>query len=86
MTPFEKDEIDFMRIPDQNDFASALEDRERESLISSIRNASAKRPEYTGQCYYCEEAIESPLIFCDANCRDDFEREQAALRRNGQIR
>ena len=34
-------------------------------------------------CHFCQEPIASALLFCDVDCRDDYEREQAALRRAG---
>lgn len=37
----------------------------------------------TGRCYHCDEPLPKPLRFCDKLCRDSFEVEQAAFRRNG---
>jgi hypothetical protein len=36
-----------------------------------------------GQCHYCDEHVAHGLLFCNADCRDDYQKEQAALRRAG---
>jgi hypothetical protein len=36
-----------------------------------------------GACYFCSSSIPNPHLFCDSYCRDDYEREQRAQRRNG---
>ncbi|MGB6053732.1 MAG: hypothetical protein WBG17_00685 [Burkholderiaceae bacterium] len=36
-----------------------------------------------GHCHFCESEIGHPLLFCDVDCRDDYQREQAAIRRAG---
>jgi hypothetical protein len=36
-----------------------------------------------GSCHYCSEKVSHGGLFCDSFCRDDFEKEQAAKRRNG---
>jgi hypothetical protein len=35
-----------------------------------------------GACHYCDEPLHDGL-FCNADCRDDFEKEQRAKERNG---
>ena len=39
-----------------------------------------------GACYYCQSETGSGILFCNAECRDDYEIEQRALRRNGMLR
>ena len=34
-----------------------------------------------GRCHYCDEALHEQL-FCDEDCRDDWQREQDAKARN----
>ena len=48
-------------------------------------DASRRSPELAPdcRCHFCEEAVPVGSLFCDVDCRDDFEREQAALRRAG---
>ncbi|WP_037427203.1 hypothetical protein [Shewanella sp. POL2] len=60
---------------DNVDDANALAD-----LQLQVAMAGRKRPvmrPFTGCCYWCCEPVESPRIFCDADCRDDFERDAA---------
>ena len=36
-----------------------------------------------GCCHYCDEALAPGLPFCNVDCRDDYEKEQAAKARAG---
>ncbi|MDO8052040.1 hypothetical protein O3301_26570 [Janthinobacterium sp. SUN211] len=36
-----------------------------------------------GCCHYCDEPLAPALLFCDADCRDDYDKEQAAKARAG---
>nr|WP_314608210.1 hypothetical protein [uncultured Janthinobacterium sp.] len=37
-----------------------------------------------GCCHYCDETLApAPLLFCNVDCRDDYEKEQAAKARAG---
>jgi hypothetical protein len=36
-----------------------------------------------GCCHYCDEALAPVLLFCDVDCRDDYDKEQAANARAG---
>lgn len=36
-----------------------------------------------GCCHFCEEPVTDDALFCDRDCRDDFEREEAARLRAG---
>ena len=36
-----------------------------------------------GHCGFCDEPVTFPGRFCDVECRDDFEIEQAAMVRAG---
>ncbi|AMP04706.1 hypothetical protein [Collimonas pratensis] len=53
-----------------------------------VQNAMAharKQPmlESDGRCHFCDEAIANALLFCNVDCRNDYDKEQAALRRTG---
>jgi len=52
---------------------------ELEELERNIALANRKHPEmqFTGTCYYCEEAV-STGCFCDEDCRSDYERIERA--------
>jgi hypothetical protein len=63
------------------DAASDLTDRENESIIARARaKAAIKKFPITGQCYSCEAPL-TDRVFCDADCRDDY--EYITRRRNG---
>ena len=66
---------------DEFDRASDLEEIHREM---AIKQASQKRqlPDI-GQCYYCAEYTPPGRRFCDSECRDGFDAEMAAKKRNG---
>lgn len=36
-----------------------------------------------GCCHYCDEPLAPVLLFCDVDCRDDYEKAQAAMIRAG---
>jgi hypothetical protein len=42
-----------------------------------------RRLEAKGQCLFCREPLAEGLRFCDADCRDDFDRLSEARKRNG---
>lgn len=48
------------------------------------RRPTPKAVRYT-HCRFCGEKLKTPGGFCDADCRDDFEREQAAEQRNATV-
>jgi hypothetical protein len=39
--------------------------------------------EADGHCHYCEEPVAHGVLFCNTDCRDDYQKEQEALRRAG---
>lgn len=36
-----------------------------------------------GECHFCAEPVAPGALFCNRDCRDDFEREAAARQRAG---
>lgn len=36
-----------------------------------------------GQCHYCAEPVKQALLFCDLECRDEYDREAGIRRRQG---
>ena len=40
-------------------------------------------PPPCGECHYCGEPLNDGRRFCDADCRDDWQKRQAAQKRNG---
>lgn len=51
--------------------------------IEQVRRAHNLRAD--GCCHFCDEVAAPEALFCNADCRDDYEHEQAALRRAGRI-
>ncbi|AMP13370.1 hypothetical protein [Collimonas pratensis] len=67
---------------------SDIADRAIWRIEKDVHNAMAhvrKQPmlESDGRCHFCDEAIAHALLFCSVDCRDDYDKEQAALRRAG---
>lgn len=56
------------------DQAADLTERERTYLLEEHRKrVENSRIKAKGSCYNCEEPLEADLIFCDIDCRDDYE-------------
>jgi len=67
------------------DQAYELQDLVMRSQIQNIRNNVGRSLLPSGYCYYCGEEIHSPLIFCDALCRDDYEKEEYLRKIAGRV-
>jgi hypothetical protein len=39
--------------------------------------------EADGRCHYCDDDVAHGALFCNTDCRDDYQKEQEALRRAG---
>lgn len=67
---------------ENGDLAAALVDTLNDAAVRNIRQAAhATTLPFTGHCYYCDDDVNQPRVFCDVDCRDDWEREKK-LRRN----
>lgn len=66
---------------DEFDRASDLEEIHREMAIRDVQQRTSL-PD-VGACYYCSEHTPPGRRFCDSECRDGYEAEQAARKRNG---
>lgn len=64
------------------DQASEKEDKDREEAIRVARRKAAVLPDI-GACYFCDSPTADGHRFCDAGCRDDYEREQKHKRIQG---
>jgi hypothetical protein len=49
--------------------------------LAAARRAPALQPDC--RCHFCDEPLAVQLLFCNVDCRDDYQREQAARRRSG---
>jgi len=70
-------------LPDENDQATELESQLREAALA---RREPEGPPSCGACYYCGAPLKDGRRFCDAYCRDDWQREQDAIMRNGGVR
>lgn len=48
---------------------------EREEMLRShaLRYRKRAGPPWTGRCANCDDPVEIPLRWCDANCRDEWD-------------
>lgn len=44
--------------------------------IAGVRSQKGKTIKARGSCHYCAEHVGFPNLFCDLDCREDWEREQ----------
>lgn len=68
-----------------SDNADLAQEYEEVALIVARINhnySALQRLPRTGFCHYCKEPIEKEKLFCDADCRDDYEWEQKGKGRN----
>lgn len=63
--------------------AADLAEKEIEQRLEQARNYRKEehsRP-FTGLCSNCDEPVEEPKRFCDADCRDDYVARMASRNR-----
>lgn len=60
-------------MPDEFDLASEREEIDREN---SLRARKPTGPQPNGRCHFCDEIVDDHARWCDATCRDGWEREQ----------
>lgn len=61
---------------DPADEASDLIDQELARQIAAAKAQGKPVKPPVGTCYFCGEKVGKGMIFCDADCRDDFDREE----------
>ena len=67
---------------DEADEASKTEHRALQAaLASQAAAAAANKLHPKGTCYYCDETVPAHALFCDADCRNDYDHEQRLLKR-----
>ena len=64
------------------DQANDLAEQLTAAYVAYQRRQNA-RLAYTGQCYNCETSTPAGHNFCDADCRDDWQKRQDAEQRRG---
>jgi hypothetical protein len=60
-------------------------DQRIEEVLSDALAAARRAPILPpiGECYYCQESVGPVQRFCNKDCAEDFELEQAQLKRIG---
>ncbi|TSE30212.1 hypothetical protein [Tepidimonas charontis] len=61
---------------DDADLTDARLEREMAAMIERVRVKPREAGPYTGYCYWCGENVHAPKRWCDADCRDEWERQQ----------
>lgn len=69
--------------PDKNDQASEIEALRIEAALA-VRKPEGPPP--AGECLSCGAPLKDGRRWCDADCRDDWQRERDAIKRNGGVR
>lgn len=67
---------------DEADIANDYIEMSRMAAIEACRHRPGIVPK--GTCWFCDETVHFSQKFCDRDCAEDYELEQAALMRNGQ--
>lgn len=57
------------------DQATQQEELARSIALSAIRSRANGMPQLipVGTCYNCNSSVSASLLFCDADCRDDWQ-------------
>jgi hypothetical protein len=67
-----------------SDVADRADWRITQDIKAAMAHARrAPQLEADGRCHYCDEQVAHGALFCNTDCRDDYEKEQEALRRAG---
>ena len=53
-----------------------LANQETDTHLSAALLRKAPSMPRTGTCYNCDEAVISDAMFCDADCRSDYEKRK----------
>jgi hypothetical protein len=65
-------------VADDIDRANDRAQQHLEQSIQAVRSAASSLPAI-GSCYNCDEPIAETKRFCDAACRDDWQRAHPGL-------
>jgi hypothetical protein len=68
---------------DEADIANDNIELSRQAAIEACRRQPRLMPK--GTCWFCDEPVAPLQKFCDSDCAEDYELEQAALIRAGRI-
>lgn len=68
---------------DSLDIANDTAQQFNDQSVKAIRERASTRMQYSGYCRYCTTKVPEPQIFCDSDCRDDWEHRQRMGALNG---
>lgn len=66
---------------DPVDIAQDHIERQAPYLLAASKRPAGPAP--TGRCHYCDETVADGMRFCDAECRDEYDKHQRAVARAG---
>jgi hypothetical protein len=69
-------------MPDEGDISQELEAHALAVALENVKHSTISLSP-RGKCHNCDEQVVNPQLFCDHLCRDDYDRRQAAAKRNG---
>lgn len=51
--------------------------RQQELILESLIQQRAEVPKlfHSGRCHFCDEDVESPKLFCNGDCADDYDKQ-----------
>lgn len=58
------------------DQANDLVEQNDTLAVKAIRANLKPEAEFTGECLWCAEVVEAPRRWCDADCRDAWEKDR----------
>lgn len=61
---------------DESDLATEREEIARNAALYAVRERAASKPAliHIGACHNCDAVVDEPLLFCDVDCRDDWQK------------
>lgn len=59
---------------DDADMAQKIQEQALEIALANQKTKPRKNP--TGRCLWCSDATDEQSMFCDADCRDDYEKNK----------
>lgn len=66
---------------DYLDVAQDFMEMQTERTIKEIRKKARQSLLHTGYCFNCNETVHSPYLYCDEECRKDYEERESRKRR-----
>jgi len=68
---------------DPVDHSTEVEERMLEYEIQRVRQQAKMSTPYTGACHFCGSEVSEPKLFCNSDCREDWEHLQKMKKING---